>query len=358
VDGTTSPTPSGRVCVLVLNWNGWRDTVECLESVLRLDYPDYKVVVCDNGSSDDSWNQIRRWAQGEIGAEARNPALAALISPPIPKPIPFAEYDPAEPANCRGDAAARLVLIQTGANLGFAGGNNVGLKHVLRGEDDCDFVWILNNDTAVRPDALSQLVQRMKERPEAGICGSTLLYYDDPSKVQAFGGAVYNKWFARCGCIGNMADAAQLPEAEEIERTMAYVVGASMLVRKSFLERVGLLNEQYFLYFDELDWAARAKGKFQLAYCPRSVVYHREGGIIGTNRAASNRSAMSEFYTSRNRILFTRRYHPLALPSVLAAVGVSATHRLLNLHWRNLKAVIRGFFQGLTASKIPRNQQP
>lgn len=356
MDGV-APACAGHVYVVVLNWNGWRDTIECLESVFRLDYPDYQVVVCDNASSDDSLNQIRRWAQGDIVVEARNPALGALTSPPIPKPIAFAEIGSEAAGKDSWDSTAPLWLMQTRENLGFAGGNNAALRYALS-RGDCDFAWILNNDTVVRRDALSQLVHRMQERPEAGICGSTLLYYDDPSKAQAFGGAVYNKWFARCGCIGSMADAAQLPEAEEIERTMAYVVGASMLVRGSFLERIGLLNEQYFLYFDELDWAARAKGKFQLAYCPQSVVYHREGGIIGTHRTASSRSALSEFYTSRNRILFTRRYHPLALPSVLAAVGVSAAHRLLNLHWRSLNAVIRGFFQGLTATKIPRNQRP
>jgi GT2 family glycosyltransferase len=315
--------PAERVYVIVLNWNGWRDTIECLESVFRLDYPDYKVVVCDNASSDGSVEKIRGWARGEFKVEARNPALAALTSPPCPKPISFSEIDP--DATIDVNPIARMVLIQTGANLGFAGGNNVGLKYALE-RGDCDFVWLLNNDTVVRPDALSHLVDRMKERPEAGICGSTLLYYDDPARVQAFGGALYNKWFARCRCIGNLADAGQLPEAEEIEGRMAYVVGASMLVRGSFLKLIGLMNEAYFLYFDELDWAARAKGKFELVYCPRSIVYHREGGTIGTHRTASRRGALAEFYTSRNRILFTRTYHPSPLSREYAAVVLEADH--------------------------------
>jgi GT2 family glycosyltransferase len=333
-----------RVYVIVLNWNGWRDTIECLESVFRLDYPDYQVLLCDNGSSDGSWHQTRRWAQGEIKAEARNPALAGLTNPPVPKPISFVELGGTQAKMDSSDTEARLVLMRTPTNLGFAGGNNIAMRFALN-RGDCDFVWLLNNDTVVRPDALSHLVQRMKERPDAGICGSTLLYYDDPSKVQAFGGSVYNKWLARGRHIGKLADAAHIPEAEEVERKIAYVVGASMLVRKTFLEQVGLLNEEYFVYFDELDWAARAKGRFHLAFCPRSIVYHREGAVIGSHR--THQSTRAEFYLARNRIIFTRRYHPLAIPTVLLAIGLSGVHRFLKLRWKNVGALIRGGLQGI-----------
>lgn len=345
-----------RVCVIVLNWNGWRDTIECLESVLRLDYPDYKVIVCDNNSSDGSLEQIRKWARGEIEAEAGNSALAALTSPPIPKPIAFAQVEPAA-AGKAGESTARLLLIQTGGNLGFAGGNNVALRYALS-RGDFDFAWILNNDTVVRPDALSQLVQRMKERPDAGICGSTLLYYDDPSKVQALGGSVYNKWVARGGHIGKLANAAHLPEAREVERKLAYVVGASMLVRRSFLEQVGLMDEAYFLTCEEIDWATRGKGRFQLAYAPLSVVYHREGAGTGSHPSTLHQSAMIEFYSSRNRVLFARKHYPFALPSVLCAIVLSALHRLLHRCWRNFGAVARGLYQGLTMAERAAEREP
>jgi GT2 family glycosyltransferase len=351
---TTSPPAIGRVYISVLNWNGWRDTLECLESVFRLDYPDFRVVVCDNGSSDGSLDQIRRWAQGYVVVEAGNPSLGALTRPPVPKPIPFAEFAPMDGGPAGGDVDARLILIQTGANLGFGGGNNIGLKYALNC-GDCDFAWLLNNDTVVKPDALSQLVLRLKERPGAGMCGSTLLYYDDPATVQAYGGSVYNKWVARGGHIGAFASARQLPDVEEVERQMAYIVGASMLVRRSFLDQVGLIDEQYFFSFDEIDWATSAKGQFQLAYAPNSVVYHKEGGAMGSHRVSSRRSAVSEFYAIRNRVLFTRKHYPFVLPSVLSAIGISALHRLVNGRWKNLVALTRGVFQGLLMTKSPRN---
>jgi GT2 family glycosyltransferase len=99
----------------------------------------------------------------------------------------------------------------------------------------------------------------MAARPDAGICGSTLLYYDDPSKVQAWGGSVYNRWVARGGNIGSCASTTPLPNAEEVEKKMGYVIGASMLVRRQFLEEIGLMEEGYFLTFEEIDWATRAK---------------------------------------------------------------------------------------------------
>src|ERR1700757_2392454 len=105
--------PSPRVYIVLLNWNGWRDTIECLESVLRLDYPDYKVIVCDNASSDGSMEHIRSWARGDLAAESRTPALASLVTPPVPKPVRFIEVQPSQGPDHSGDQAAPLVLIQT-----------------------------------------------------------------------------------------------------------------------------------------------------------------------------------------------------------------------------------------------------
>jgi GT2 family glycosyltransferase len=349
VDAISVNRVTQRVYIIVLNWNGWRDTIECLESVLRLAYPNFKVIVCDNASSDGSLEHIRSWARGELATEPKNPELASLTLPPVLKPLPFVEISSAR-MDVLHQYDTRLVLIQTGANLGFAGGNNVGLRYAL-GQGDCDFAWLLNNDTIVRPDALWPLVKRMQERPDAGICGSTLLYYHDSSKVQAWGGSIYNKWVARGGHIGKLADAAQMPEPQDIEPQMAYVIGASMLVRRSFLEQVGLMDEEYFLYFEELDWAARAKGHFRLAYCPSSIVYHKEGRSIGSHRVTAQQSVLAEFYATRNRILFTRKYYPFALLTVLASVAASAIHRLFSRRWGNFLAVVRGALQGVTLGR-------
>lgn len=310
-----------KVYVIVLNWNGWGDTIECLESVFRSDYPDYRVVVCDNGSRDDSLERIKAWAEGRLDAAVPhgNP-LRSLSCPPVPKPLPLVEYDrtQAEAGGTALDGGSRLVLIRNGGNLGFAGGNNVGLRHALA-RGDFDYVWLLNNDTVVRPDALSQMVRRMRERPDAGICGSTLPYYHRPDRLWAQGGATYNKWLGFPRSIGLHRRTDQGVDPVRVERRMDFVAGASMLVSLPFLREIGLLCEDYFLYFEDLDWAVRARRRYSLAYAPASVVYHKVEASIGVIAAADRRKEgrISKAFNRRSKIAFTKKYCPYALPTAL-----------------------------------------
>lgn len=299
-----------RVAVVILNWNGWRDTIECLESVFRLDYPDFRVVVCDNGSQDGSLEKIQAWAEGQLAVSAiADGALRRLIDPPVIKPVNTRIYDRAEAeAAGRADGDVPLVLIQTGANLGFAGGNNVGLRYVLA-QDCFDYVWLLNNDTVVEADSLHQLVARMAERPDAGMCGSTLRYYHQPDKVQAWGGGTYDPLRGVSRHLGVLARADAKPDVRQVESEMAYVIGASMMVSRAFLDTVGLMSEAYFLYYEEIDWACRAKGRFGLAYAEDSVVFHKEGGTVGSSHTGQA-SLLSVKFLYGNRLKFARKYYP------------------------------------------------
>jgi GT2 family glycosyltransferase len=344
--------------VIILNWNGWRDTIECLESVLRSDYGSFRVIVCDNDSGDNSLDRIAEWARGDLASVGSNPELQHFTTPPCPKPISFLRIERGEQVSLQARSET-LFLVQTGANLGFASGNNVGLRLALDA-GDLDYAWLLNNDTVVEPGALSSLVATMQERPDVGICGSTLLYYNSPRTVQALGGSTYSRWTARGGCIGRGQALDQAPGSQAVERQMQLVYGASMFVRCSFLEQIGLLNESYFLYFEENDWAARAKGRFTLAYCPESVVYHKEGASIGSSEVkGKRRSGLSERFASRNRILFTKTYYPAALASVLLAMLASAFHRLATGQIRNFAMLICGIGSGLLArNRIARSWAP
>lgn len=328
------------VYVLIINWNGWQDTIECLESVFRNDYPDYRVIVCDNDSGDGSLERIKAWAKGAQVAEVLyNNPLHQLSQPPVAKPIKYVEYSRvhAEAGGRLTDCTARLVLIQTGANLGFAGGNNVGLRYALA-RDDFDFVWMLNNDTVIEPDALTRLVQRLKDRPDAGMCGSTLPFYSEPGKIWALGGGTYNKWIAKSRSIGCGESVTNNLSATWVEARMDYLAGASMLVSRPFLRDVGLMNEEYFLYFEEPDWAVRGRGRFALSFAPDSIVYHKVGASIGNLDKGSARYWFAARLAIRNRLLFTRRFFPIALPTValvclgslLEAVGTVLINWLRN----------------------------
>lgn len=327
---TAAPSNVPRVYIVLLNWNGWGDTIECLESLFRLRYPDYRVVVCDNGSEDGSIDRIRDWADGRLDVWVP-PRLEArsLSTPPVEKPIPYFEYGPAAAeAGGRSGVDAPLVLIRTGGNLGFAGGTNVGLRYGLA-KGDLEYAWILNNDTVSRSDALGHLVRRMELDTGVGFCGSTILSYTAPATVQALGGAAYNKWVGSNRHLGLFLNYPLVVDETEIEKRMRYVIGASMLVSRRLLEDVGLMCEDYFLYFEELDWATRAKGKFSLAYASKSVVYHKEGGTIGTKSDPMEKGFLSDYYSLRNRLVFTRKHHPVALPSVWLGLFVALARRLL-----------------------------
>jgi hypothetical protein len=331
------------VAIVIVNWNGWADTIECLESVLRSDYPDFRVIVCDNGSRDGSWQHLEAWAGGTLDvAVAPRHRLRALSFPPVPKPVAHRSYDRRE-AESTSDAwrgAERLVLIQTGANLGFAAGANVGVRHALA-HRDVRYVWLLNNDTVVSPSALTHLVTRMQARPDAGMCGSTVRYYHTPDTIQALGGATYNKWLGATWHIGEGRPAGVATNGHGVEHELSYILGASMLVSRSFLEDVGLMAEDYFLFFEELDWAIRGADRYTLAWAPESVVYHKEGVGTGASSDSRRRSAKTEYYHVMNRLKLTRRFYRRALPTVYAGVVVSLVKRLAEGQWDKAKVIAK-----------------
>jgi len=322
------------VAIILVNWNGWQDTIECLESVFRLDYPSFQVIVVDNSSSDGSIKHIKEWAAGQRYVATTGGPLDRFTIPPVSKPIDICEYNKAEAETaCSTVDAARLVLINSGSNLGFAGGNNVGLRYML-GRPGFDFAWLLNNDTVVEPTALTAMVQRSRAAPSAGIVGSTLLFYRDPEMVQAYGGATFNRWTGRARPLGILTRRRNLdPETvAHIERSTAYVVGASMLVTISFLVDVGLMEESYFLYYEELDWARRGHPRYQVVYAPSSIVYHKVGKSAGTE------SLFSLHYFYRSRIRFMRKHYPACVPSAYLVMA-----------WDGLKALIKGRRAEVTA---------
>jgi len=330
------------VYVLILNWNEWGDTIECLESVFRSDYPNYRVVVCDNGSQNASLEYIAAWAEGRLDAlVAPTHPLRSLTFPPVPKPLPVARLEcaTAEAGGPDGAATARLVLISVGQNRGYAGGNNVGLRYALA-RNDFSYVWLLNPDTVVAPDALSKMVAEMDAVSSAGLCGSTILLYDNPGRVQALGGATFYKWLAVTPPIGGSQPVTQPIAADRVRAQLAMILGASALVSKRFLHEVGLMSEDYFLFFEEMDWATRARNRYTLAYAPESRVYHRQGHSTGLGVSFRTRSVLAEHHMARSRLLFTRKYYPRARITVSLTLLAIALCRILLGQWAQAKAVL------------------
>jgi GT2 family glycosyltransferase len=317
-----------KVYVVLLNWNGWRDTLECLESLFKSNYENFSVIVCDNASTDNSVMEIARWIETELCSVA------------------FALHTQDDIENNIGiDLSVRLTLISNSGNHGFAGGNNVGIRFALK-DQRCGFIWLLNNDTVVHLRALEQLVAHAEKDDRIGICGSLLCFYADKNIVQAVGGVKFSRLLAHGEQIGQglSTESSLIPFLGLSEPT--YIAGASMLVRTGFIEDVGYMESKYFLYFEEMDWAQRGIRNWKMATAVNSIVYHKEGGSIGTS-SLSIRSNLSQYYLNRNLILFYLKFHPFLLPIAIFRVAREAIVSVKNKNYAHFKTTCRALWDGL-----------
>jgi len=332
-----------RVGVVLVNWRGWRDTQLALETLFAGDYLHFDAVVVDNDSGDDSVEHILAWAQGVEAAVRPTVLEDKVLLRAEQAAVPYTLFH--EHGLETAPAPHRLTVIQSTRNGGFAAGNNLGIRY-LQKQGGYDYFWLLNNDAYPAPDALTQLVTRASATPNMGLIGSTLVFADQPDVVQALGGATFEPITGRARHIGAIFPLARLSSVDviETERNMAYVVGASMLVSSRYLEVVGLMREDYFLYFEEIDWAERGKPDFRLGYAKDSIVYHKAGG---STQIASRRSEFAAYYLARNRLVFTRRFYPDHLSSVFRALVIETFRYLVRARWNEAKGFGRAVFEGI-----------
>jgi len=337
-----------KVYIIILNYNGWVDTIECLESVLRNDYPNYQVIVVDNNSPNNSMEYIKAWAEGKLDVWVKpDHPLRHLSFPPVKKPIPYVFYNREEAEKGgNGDLENNLVvnllssksgaiqalnhltyqqlnhstnyplvLIQTGKNLGFAGGNNVGIRYALA-KNDFEYVWLLNNDTVIDREALKYLVYKMYEEEslkanKIGVLGSTLIYYNDTDKIQAIGGGRIIR------CLGIPKLNGKGLEVKYVKnyilKNIDYIFGASFFVRKSIFYKIGLMPEDYFMYWEETDWCKRiVDNRYKLSVAIDSKVYHKGSASIGF------KSIEQQKIDFRNTLLFYKKFYKSFLYFVIA----------------------------------------
>jgi GT2 family glycosyltransferase len=222
------------IAVVVLTWNGKALTLECLESLVAVTTPGVRVIVVDNGSTDGT--------------------VAAI----------------------RDRYGERVAIVETGANLGFSGGNNAGIRRAL--EEGVDFILLLNNDTRVDASFLDALVHPMLETPRLGITGPKI-YYESPPDRLWFAGGVISMWRGTARHVGiRQTDRGQY----DVPRDVDYVSGCALLARRAVFERVGLLDEGYTAYFEDADLCLRARhAGYGVRYVPAARVWHRISASTG-----------------------------------------------------------------------------
>jgi GT2 family glycosyltransferase len=254
-----APTARGAWWACVLNWNGREDTLRCLESLARARGA-AGVVVVDNGSGDGSVPAIR-------------------------------------------EAFPELELIETGANLGYAGGNNAGIRHAL--ERGADWVVLVNNDATVDPGALEAFAAAAERHPRAGILAGKVLFADRPGHIWWAGQRVD----LRSGYSGR-PDGYGRPDGPEYEqeRPTGRAVGALMAVSRAAIDAVGLMDEDLFAYVEDVDWSVRVRrAGFEVVLAPAARAWHAVGGSTGGEYGSSD----TLFYGVRNTIVVCERHRPL-----------------------------------------------
>jgi GT2 family glycosyltransferase len=270
-----------RVAIVVLNWNGWRDTLACVASLQKLNYPNVQLIVVDNGSTDGS--QVH-----------------------IASHLPDVQF------------------IQTGKNLGYGGGCNAGIRLAM--EQGADYVWLVNNDATVDPLALTEMVHMADVQVEIGAVGSVLYDANQPEQIQLWGGGKVRFW---SGTAHHRVGPAEID----------YVSGASMLLRRQAIERVGMFDDQtYFMYWEDTDLGFRLRcAGWLLVVAEKSRVWHKLSASLGRG------SHQIDKYFTCSGIRFFRRHSPMAGMSVVMMVGRMLLKRMALGQFARAKSVLQGY---------------
>ena len=253
---SNSEPPKPRIVVVILNWNGRDDTLECLESVEKIDYPNFGVIVVDNGSCDDS--------------------VAAIHA-----------------------AFPRVEVIETGANLGFSGGNNAGIKRAL--ELGADYVLLLNNDTEVDERLLRAFVSAAERFPNAAAFSAKIYFFHDRYRIWHAG----TRWDSDTCRFVHIGEGLQDDhDGDVIACETDYACGCAFFVAAARLQKIGLLDDAFFLYFEETDWCYRARrAGYASVFVPEAKLWHKVAVSFG-----GDGSPLAIYFVTRNRLLWAARH--------------------------------------------------
>jgi GT2 family glycosyltransferase len=296
-----------KIAVLLLNWNGIEFTVPCIESLLRSSVKPNSIIVVDNASIDDSVN-----------------VLKSLFSD--------------------------IQIIENKSNLGFAGGNNVGLQKIL--SDNYDYIWVLNNDTIVDENCLNDLIEAMEQ--DHNIAATTgKIIYEGTSDLIWYAGANINYRTLKSEHVGEL----QRDKGEfDVPIDVPFISGCCMFLRKSALEMVGVFDNNFFAYSEDFDWCLRAGDLgLRLRYIPQARIYHKVSAtfkktMIGNSGGTS--SPLAIYLTTRNRMYIIRKHtksYPqflIATTNYLSWIIYYGLALLLLFRIRKLKALLRGVVNG------------
>lgn len=284
--------------IVVINWNNSEDTITCIESLQNIDYPNYHVLVLDNGSDDDSLIKLTE----------------------ITKNL------------------SKVTVFETGDNLGFSGGVNYGIEKSLNMK--ADYIWLLNNDTEVDCNCLTNLVEAMEKNPDVAIAGSQILLSSERNIIW-HAGATIGKHTGQPQHLGMGANIND--QTYSNNKFVDYVTGASLMIRQNSIKDVGVMDDRFYLYYEEADLCYRVKKKgFKILYVADSKLWHKVA-------ASSTGYHTRVYYEVRNRLLFTFKHYPSQFFLVFKHLIVQELIKpLLNRNLKVAKSALFGFIDFFT----------
>lgn len=315
---------AGDCAVILVNYQNWQDTLACVQSISGLESPPKHIVIVENGSGNDSAAQL----SAHLAAQFPLCCIQEGSQPP---------------------ALTSHILLCLHENNGFSAGNNAAMRLLL--STTCRAFWLLNTDTLVTPSSLNALCTRLNERPDAACCGSTLIYQHDGVTVQCAGGTQFSPLLGTTTYIDGgkpCADVCAQPP-EPVEARLGSLTGASLLVRREVVQTCGMMEEKYFLYYEDVEWCLRMRRRgWRLAWAPQSRVYHKEGGSSGAASAQpSTRSLLVDYLSIRNRFFLLKTYFPRSLPLALLSLLAVFVNRIRRGQIRRILPLLRAAVAGL-----------
>lgn len=320
-----------KIAVVVLNFNGMSDTISCLKSLCCSKEKPAWIILVDNASNPAEQKAL----QQEVPKVCDFDADQCLLQATSLQQFSASLYNLPQATTQK-----KFFFILAAKNKGYSSGNNLGMT--LAQHLGADAVWLLNNDTVVAPDALTHMRERLFSSTRPGLCGSLIRYMAEPDFVQCLGGGHTNRWTGLSFLVGHkqpVTTMQALPN-ETVEKKLNFIYGASVMVSRNFLATVGLLDESYFMYCEEQDWAFRAANRFDLVYSRDAHVWHKEGASTGWPKKANNFFAMRHLFQSR--LLLTVKHTPAALPIVLTSFGYALVRMIYRRLLKKNRCVVPG----------------
>lgn len=265
---------NAKIAIVILNWNSWYDTIECLESVLQLSHTNYRIIVVDNKSTNDSISKIKDWAQGMLPVESN-----FVEYDKTNKPLRVFECDVHESSQfAQGELWSKydMFLVKNDSNAGFSAGYNVGIRFALE-MSDAEYVMVVNNDTVIAKDAVKHLLDKMTSDVNCGLAGGKIYYYHEPQRIWYGGGKI--SWLYGGGRYidRDVLEDAQMAK-DDAPRMMPFLTGCFWFIRSSAIAKAGLLPEEYFMGGEEYEYSHRMKrAGYNLWYVPSCKIWHKVG---------------------------------------------------------------------------------